>query len=246
MKVEYYITPKNGFSIVVGVCVVLLAVIPLKVPPEHLLWFRWESAVLLLAIVAVGALLYQAHLQSKDDHEQAERNKRIDKSLSLMSAPSNPISKASLDDLDDETVESLMGGWNAAKRAGMQAGMLWRFGAEARTLVDELEKVWHRWNYAKECLVHPLDGSMDHPDFANIDLVNERRDFMARYTSHLGNLHAEFPGFLSDIAQLEYPSKREYVDVLSRLRTHAESLEQRAERLWNSESPDESLRPKQP
>ncbi|HEX3987739.1 MAG TPA: hypothetical protein VHX13_14165 [Acidobacteriaceae bacterium] len=99
MKVEYQLTVKNGLSIITGVCVVLLAVIPLKVAPDRLLLLRWEIAIIGLAAVAVISLLYQGHLQSRDDHEQTNRNKRIDESLALLApsgkqremASSNPL-----------------------------------------------------------------------------------------------------------------------------------------------------------
>jgi hypothetical protein len=159
------------------------------------------------------------------------------------------VSRATLNDLDEETIESLMEGWSDAKRAGTQAGILWRFGADARSLVDALERTWQHWNDAGEHLVHPLDVRIDRPDHSNKafdDLVTERRDFMVLYAYHLSHLRAEFPGFSSDIAQGEYPSDREYIEILRGLRLHVEVLEGTAENIWKSEEFDESLRPRQP
>ena len=65
-----------------GACVVGLALIPLLVSPEHLVWTRWWVTIIGLAVVGVGAIFVQALVQSREDHERAElegeRDKKID------------------------------------------------------------------------------------------------------------------------------------------------------------------------
>lgn len=83
-EIKARLTWKNFLSIVVGVCVVLLALIPLKVDPSHLTWMRWQAAVLLLALCGVAAIIWQAFLQSKEDHESHERERKRDLRLDSM------------------------------------------------------------------------------------------------------------------------------------------------------------------
>src|SRR5713226_165145 len=45
---EVHLTFKNVLSVVVGFCVLGLAVIPLAVPIDHLIWMRWQAAILAL------------------------------------------------------------------------------------------------------------------------------------------------------------------------------------------------------
>jgi hypothetical protein len=73
MKLTVHLTIKNLLSIVIGTCVVGLAVIPLKVDPNHLAWLRWEITVYALAAFGVLALMAQAVIQSKEDHEREKR-----------------------------------------------------------------------------------------------------------------------------------------------------------------------------
>ncbi len=75
---EVHLTFKNVLSVVVGFCVLGLAVIPLAVPIDHLTWMRWQAAILALACVAVVALVWQATIQSREDHEREEREKKRD------------------------------------------------------------------------------------------------------------------------------------------------------------------------
>jgi hypothetical protein len=79
VKLEYHLTLKNFLSVLVGICVVALAFIPLTVSAEHLLWMRWQAAVVILTIVALVSLFVQAGLQSKEDHEKEEKESKRDK-----------------------------------------------------------------------------------------------------------------------------------------------------------------------
>jgi hypothetical protein len=78
--VDVHLSWKNGLSVVAGVCVVLLAIIPLKVDPTQLVWTRWQIAIYVLTTGAICALAGQAFIQSKEDHRRdqkdAERDKR--------------------------------------------------------------------------------------------------------------------------------------------------------------------------
>jgi len=58
---------KNFLSVIVGVCVVGLALIPLLVPTEHLTYTQWRVAIIALGAVAIVALILQAVLQSQLD-----------------------------------------------------------------------------------------------------------------------------------------------------------------------------------
>jgi hypothetical protein len=58
--------------------VVGLAIIPLSVEPSHLSWLRWEIAIGVLGGVGLIAIIAQAVMQSKEDHERDERDKKRD------------------------------------------------------------------------------------------------------------------------------------------------------------------------
>jgi len=128
-----------------------------------------------------------------------------------------------------------------SKKAGAQAGILWLLAAQAKDAIHLLEKTWHHWNNSGERLIHPLDARIDKPDFTKGDLISERRDFMAIYLSHLMRLSTDIPGFTSDVTSYGFPSDREYLEVLNALRSHAEKLDSEADKIWQSESPNDSL-----
>jgi cytoskeletal protein RodZ len=73
------LTRKNLLAIVIGACVLGLAIIPIKVAPDHLSWFRWQFLVYLLGIVGITAIVAQALIQSKEDHEREKRELERDK-----------------------------------------------------------------------------------------------------------------------------------------------------------------------
>jgi hypothetical protein len=49
MKITLHLTRKNFLTVIAGICVVGLAVIPLSVPADHLGWTRWQGAIVVLA-----------------------------------------------------------------------------------------------------------------------------------------------------------------------------------------------------
>jgi hypothetical protein len=81
MEVTLHLTTKNLLSVIAGICVVLLAIIPLGVPADHLGWMRWQIAVLALAVVAVASLFWQACIQSREEHEAKGRERLRDERL---------------------------------------------------------------------------------------------------------------------------------------------------------------------
>jgi hypothetical protein len=67
-----HLTLKNFLSIVIGVCVVGLALIPLLVSPEQLGWPRWKIGICVIAFTTIVAICLQAVLQSTDEKEHSE------------------------------------------------------------------------------------------------------------------------------------------------------------------------------
>jgi hypothetical protein len=108
-----------------------------------------------------------------------------------------------------------------------------------------LEEAWNHWNDVGERLIHPLDARLDSlkdhfTDYAQ-RLLDERRHFMVLYSFHLSRLRLDFPGFRSAVTQNGYPSDTEYVRVLNSLREHSQALDERGQKIWDSELPDEDL-----
>ncbi len=68
--VTLHLTAKNCLSVVIGICVVGLAAIPLKVSPEHLSWVRWQVVIWGLCVLAIAALIVQAFMQSHEDQKR--------------------------------------------------------------------------------------------------------------------------------------------------------------------------------
>jgi hypothetical protein len=82
--VKVHLTLKNFLAIIIGVCVVGLAVIPLKVSPDHLGWHRWQFGIYFLSIVGIGAIFLQALLQSVEDHNRISMDAKRDASMEEM------------------------------------------------------------------------------------------------------------------------------------------------------------------
>jgi hypothetical protein len=78
MTMTVHLSSKNMLSVIAGVFVVTLALIPLLVPADHLSWPMWKAAIIVCAAVAVFALLAQAVLQSQEDKARDEREKGRD------------------------------------------------------------------------------------------------------------------------------------------------------------------------
>jgi hypothetical protein len=81
MKAEIHFTLKNILSVVIVICAIGLAVIPLAVSADHLVWARWQCAIIALAVIAICAVFWQASLQSRDDHKAQDREKVRDETL---------------------------------------------------------------------------------------------------------------------------------------------------------------------
>jgi hypothetical protein len=67
-----HLSLKNFLNVVIGVCVLCLALIPLLVSADQLAWTRWKLTVVIAAVVAVIALFGQAFRQSSEDNKQTE------------------------------------------------------------------------------------------------------------------------------------------------------------------------------
>jgi hypothetical protein len=92
MKFTFHLSSKNVSTVVTGICVVILAYIPLAVPADHWSWMRWTVAVIVCGVAAIFALAYQALAQSKEDADREERERVRDNALvglqkSLASGP---------------------------------------------------------------------------------------------------------------------------------------------------------------
>jgi hypothetical protein len=71
-------TFKNFLNVLIGVCVVVLACIPLFVPAEHLAWLRWQIVTAIAAFLALVTLIIQAAVQSREDHQRERRDTERD------------------------------------------------------------------------------------------------------------------------------------------------------------------------
>jgi hypothetical protein len=74
--------------------VVMLAYIPLAVPPDHWTWMRWNFAVIGCGLAAVIALGFQAMIQSQEDAERETKEQERDKSLSELQRSLTPKTNA--------------------------------------------------------------------------------------------------------------------------------------------------------
>lgn len=149
--------------------------------------------------------------------------------------------KAVLDDLVKDWNDTTK---NAA-RAGLQAGLLVHFYDEALHLETLLTRLWHDWDNEGEKLIYPL-GVNEWIAFTSdkcIPLANELAGFKTQYECHLAWVKISFPGFSSPLKESDY-GKDKYHDVLAGLKNHAELLNDTAQRIWDSESPMESLHDK--
>jgi hypothetical protein len=79
VKFDIHLTRKNCLSVVIGACVVGLAIIPIAVPAEHIGWMRWQVLAYVLMGVAIVALIAQTIMQSREDDQREERERERDK-----------------------------------------------------------------------------------------------------------------------------------------------------------------------
>ena len=77
-------TFKNFLNVLIGVCVVVLACIPLFVPAEHLAWLRWQIVTAIAAFLALVTLIIQAAIQSREDNQRERRDTERDKQLTRL------------------------------------------------------------------------------------------------------------------------------------------------------------------
>jgi hypothetical protein len=120
--------------------------------------------------------------------------------------------------------------------ATAQAALLWTFEAQARELLLALERTWHHWHNAGEVLLRPLDVNEAKGKNAT-DLQLELRDFKLTYGRHLQRLALDVKAFTSKALVENYPSSREYIEVLYDLREHREKLDETALELYRSGKP---------
>lgn len=95
MKFTFHLNKKAVCSVVAGACVVVLAYIPLAVPPDHWAWKRWTVAVIVSGVVAVLALLYQALIQSSEDAAREAREQERDTTLANLQRSLVPLTAGS-------------------------------------------------------------------------------------------------------------------------------------------------------
>ncbi len=117
-----------------------------------------------------------------------------------------------------------------------QAALLWTFEAQARELLLQLEQVWHHWHNAGDSLLRPLDTN-DAKSADSLRLQMELRDFKVTYGKHLQRLALDVPTFTSKSLAGDYPSSREYIEVLHDLREHASTLDEAAQKLYATGKP---------
>jgi hypothetical protein len=79
--ISLYLNTKNTFNIILGVCVLGLAAIPIFVPADHLWWFRWKFLAGLIATVAIVTIIIQAFWQSHQDTLREKREQERDKNI---------------------------------------------------------------------------------------------------------------------------------------------------------------------
>jgi hypothetical protein len=77
-KITQRLNSKNSLSVLIGVCVVVLAVVPLSVPASQIGWPRWQLIIWLTVVVAVAGLYVQAILQSREDAKREEKEQERD------------------------------------------------------------------------------------------------------------------------------------------------------------------------
>lgn len=121
MILKLHITLKNFVSAVLGICIVLLAIIPLLVDPQKL--GRWRAWTILLGAIGVIALIAQALLQSKEDHEIEEREKQRDGTITELveTMKANPVARPALPGVTNVQTATMSGLSNHRPRLALAA-----------------------------------------------------------------------------------------------------------------------------
>ena len=73
-----YFTSKNFSSMLTGVCVIGLALIPLFVTPSDLSALIWRVLIVILTLTGLVTIVAQNSLQAKDEEEMQIRQEKRD------------------------------------------------------------------------------------------------------------------------------------------------------------------------
>lgn len=77
-----------------------LALVPLVIPIDHLVWTRWQVTIVVLALLGVLCICAQAFRQSREEKDQAEMMQGIASKLEVISIkPTVPITGGSLPEM---------------------------------------------------------------------------------------------------------------------------------------------------
>ncbi len=104
------------------------------------------------------------------------------------------------------------------------AGVLRSKAGQSEWLAKEVERVWHIYNNEGEKLIRPL-GERELPD--SIELYRHKRlwGFRILYRGHIDAVKFHAPDFHSGIVDAPSPCRNiEYLDLLEKLKEHAELL----------------------
>jgi hypothetical protein len=110
------------------------------------------------------------------------------------------------------------------------AGVVESKAGQADWLAADLERIWHLFNNANYKLIYPL-GEHSVPDPPKEFHDKELWAFRVRYRGHIGGAKSHVPDFHSDIMDAPYPWGVEYLDLLRKLKAHAEALRKLAQSL---------------
>lgn len=78
MKFYFHANRRNALPAIVGICLGVLAVLPLVILPDHIPWLRYRALSWGLLVLIVVLFLLQVHFQSKEDDEREIRERDRD------------------------------------------------------------------------------------------------------------------------------------------------------------------------
>lgn len=140
MVVQLHLTLKNSLSVVTVICVVALAVIPLKYS-DQLGWLRWQIAIPCLAGIAVFAVIGQALIQSKEDHAAQRRDLLRDERLGKIELRLEQIGKGNHASQSAEAIKPVDMQQSSAPVAEVEGGIdgeVYRMALAPRSVAWEL------------------------------------------------------------------------------------------------------------
>ena len=73
----FHVTGKTGYAVVAGLCVIVLAFVPLYVTTGHLALSGWHEAVASLVSPAFITIVAQNLKQARDDDEREGRDQKV-------------------------------------------------------------------------------------------------------------------------------------------------------------------------